>query len=60
MKDLVEKILKTRGEIATLKREKRRIQSQIDKYEEILEGLEILSVNQLDIFDNGESEETNA
>lgn len=50
MKDLVEKILKTRGEIATLKREKRRIQSQIDKYEEVLKGLEILSVNQLDMF----------
>lgn len=36
MENLVERILKIRGEIATLNREKRAIQSRIDKYQILL------------------------
>jgi len=58
MKDLVERILRLRGEIAELNREKRSIQSRIDKYQILLEDLEILSVNQLDMFKEDESKES--
>lgn len=57
MKDLVERILKVRGEIAELNRSKRAIQKQLDEKQLLLEDLEILTVNQLDLFkEDGEKE----
>ena len=52
MKNLVEKILELRKELCDLEREKRKIQSVIKEKSERLESLEILTVNQLEMFED--------
>jgi len=53
MENLVERILSIREEIEDLKRQKRAIQSKMDKKQILLEDLEKLTINQLDIFKDG-------
>lgn len=52
MKDLVERILKTRAEIDVLTREKNAIVNKIEKKKLLLTDLEKLTVNQIDLFED--------
>lgn len=53
MKNLIERILELRADIKKLKYERNAIQNEINKKEDVLEELEKLTVNQLDIFEDG-------
>jgi len=50
MKDLIERIKSIHIELKDLKKERNKIQKQIDSKEGVLEELEKLTVNQLDLF----------